>query len=214
MQPLLKKVGPLFLLAVLLVLTQHAAYAHERRMVGDYQFVVGFAVEPAIEGEKNAVSVRITIPPESEGGEATPVTGLQETLQVEVTHVPSGTSAVRDLRTPFGDPGHYVADMILTAPGQYRFRFFGDIEGTPVDEVFESGPGTFSDVNASQDLQFPDQLPQAREMESAIRGSEEAVQSAADDAASARTMSTLALAVGGLGLIIGVAGLVTGRKRS
>lgn len=212
MRSLLKKVGPLVALIILLALTHSTASAHERRQVGDYEFVVGFSVEPAIEGEKNGAQLRVRIPATEEGGTPIGVEGLEETLQVEITHVPSGTSAVRDLRAVFNDPGHYTADMILTAPGQYRFRFFGEIDGMAVDEVFESGPDTFSDVHASEELQFPDTLPQMREIESAIRGSEEAVQAANDAAASARTMSIVALVVGALGLLVGIGGIVIGRR--
>ena len=57
------------------------------------------------------------------------VEGLQDTLQVEVTHMPSSVSKVMNLRTVFNDPGHYAADLIPTSPGHYRFRFFGTIEG-------------------------------------------------------------------------------------
>ncbi|MEX2446065.1 MAG: hypothetical protein WD734_01910, partial [Dehalococcoidia bacterium] len=36
------------------------AQAHESRDVGPYNFVVGWMAEPAIEGEKNGIDLRIT----------------------------------------------------------------------------------------------------------------------------------------------------------
>ena len=62
-----------------------------------------------------------------------PVEGLAETLQVEVTHVPSGASRIMDLRAVFQAPGDYTADLIPTAPGVYQVRVFGSIEETAVD---------------------------------------------------------------------------------
>jgi hypothetical protein len=94
---------------VALSLTTTAVYAHERREVGEYQFVVGFMVEPALEGLKNGVSLEVT------QGDA-PVEGLEETFQVEITHVPSGASKTMSLRTVFGEPGHYTADLIPQLP--------------------------------------------------------------------------------------------------
>ena len=63
------------------------------------------------------------------GEKIAPVIGLQDTLQVEVTYVPSEASRTMSLRTVYDDPGHYVADLIPTSPGHYRFRFFGDYRG-------------------------------------------------------------------------------------
>ena len=128
--------------AALAATASSAAFAHEDRETGGYKLVVGFLHEPAYEGERNAVSLRVTKESEDEQEEPTAkaghaqhepepvaVEGLQETLQVEVTHVPSNVSATMNLRAVFNDPGHYAADLIPTSPGHYRFRFFGDHRG-------------------------------------------------------------------------------------
>ena len=57
-----------------------------------------------------------------------PVEGLEQTLQVEITHAPTGVSRVLDLRPVFGKPGDYTADLIPTAQGVYEIRVFGSIE--------------------------------------------------------------------------------------
>ena len=51
------------LLAIVLLATlaiSPAALAHEGREVGELNFVVGFAEEPALEGQPNAVFLRVT----------------------------------------------------------------------------------------------------------------------------------------------------------
>ena len=113
---------------------------------------------------------------EEEGGhheaQVVGVEGLHNTLLVEVTHVPSNVSKTMKLRPAYDDPGHYVADLIPTSPGQYRFRFFGTIEGEQVDLTFDSmaGGGDFDDVQPATAIQFPDEVVSARELESAMRG--------------------------------------------
>ncbi|MBI4339612.1 MAG: hypothetical protein HY680_06620 [Chloroflexi bacterium] len=206
----------LTLLLALPVVTT-VAYAHERRDVaGDYQFVVGFIVEPPYEGQKNGVDLRVT----RKAGN-TPVTGTEATLKVEVTHVPTGVSRVFNLRTIFNDPGHYTADLIPTAPGHYRMRFFGAVEGKPVDETFNSraGGGNFNDVQSSADLQFPEKLPEARELSAATRGAldtaqeaQASVQDAAGEASAARTLAIAGIALGAVGVVLGVGQAVLGRR--
>ncbi len=56
---------------VILTLTIGAVLAHEGRPVGDYSFIVGWLEEPAYEGSRNAVSIRVSkiVEGESEEGE-------------------------------------------------------------------------------------------------------------------------------------------------
>ena len=124
----------LAVLAVGLVVPE-PALAHERRSVGGYDFVIGFFVEPVYEGEKNGLDLRIT-----KGG--TNVEGAEKALKFDVTHVQSKAMKSFPVRALFGMPGRYTADFIPTLSGQYRFRIYGDIAGTPIDATFESGPGT------------------------------------------------------------------------
>ena len=201
-------------------LTSNPVSAHERRMIDKYEVIVGFIVEPAFEGLKNGVDLRVQLPAESEAEEPTPVEGLEETLQVEVTHVPSGESKTMNLRTIFRDPGHYTADLIPTAPGQYRFRFFGTIEGLEVDETFESGPGRFGDIQSSGDLQFPEKLPEIREIEGAVRGVQDTASQAEDAAiqaqnsvASTNTLAIVGIVLGVIGTVSGVGAIVMGRRQ-
>jgi len=66
-----------------LLLAHGSALAHEGRTIanGKYQLSVGWDIEPAFEGQKNAASIRITragsSPPE-------PVTGAKQTLKLQI----------------------------------------------------------------------------------------------------------------------------------
>ena len=130
-----------------------------------------------------------------------PVTGLQDTLQVEVTHVASAQSTVMALAPLFGRPGAYRADFIPTQPGAYRFRFFGSIEGQPFDEAFESGANTFDAVQARAGAQFPTMLPSVRELEGVARMSQASADEALDAVADVRVIGIAGIVVGAIGLL-------------
>ena len=245
-----------------LALLAGAALAHDDRHVGEYQLNVGFNVEPAYEGVPNGIYLRVTRAAEGGhdgNGEAgdddghdgsgdgmsmtdedstaapagIPVAGLEETLQVEVTHVPSGASRIMDLRAVFQAPGQYTADLIPTAPGVYQIRVFGSIEETVVDETFVSagGGGGFDDVVSKTDLYFPEPLAEIRELESAVRGAVAAAQEAQDAALAAssntdsgdgdsedddsgNTLAIVAIILGAAGVVAGsAAGIAAVRRR-
>ncbi len=150
-------------------------FAHEGREVGDYTIELGWRVEPAYTGLMNGPEITVSLhssEEEHEEGEATPeaedehtdageeehaeaagVTGLEDTLQIEVSFGPE--SRILNLRAVRGEPGHYVADLIPTRAGDYSFRVFGTIEGTEVDETFSASDGQFSSVEPIEDIQFP-----------------------------------------------------------
>ena len=298
----------------LLGLTLGTALAHEDQEVGEYSINIGWIDEPAYEGFKNGVEVRVTKlaqgesmssehgepePEESngdhhdngdaengdskstsdtdrdhamggdddgdgdshedadeevgdhhaggegdddDGGEGMsmsrevassgrghsdtiPVEGLEETLQVEVTHVASEASRVLDLHADLYEPGRYTAALIPTTPGVYQFRVFGTIEGSPVDQPFLSrgGGGGFDDIRSSAGLQFPEELPSARELESAVRGAIGTAQQAQDtalaasegdgDDSGANILLILAIVLGALAVVSGVGGAVIAAKK-
>ena len=216
-------------------------FAHEDREAGEYRLVVGFMFEPAYEGEKNAISLRVTregehheVNTEDEGHHATEageegdgqsapilvgVEGVQNSLQVEVTHVPSNATKTMSLRAVFNEPGHYAADLIPTSPGHYRFRFFGKIDDEPLDAVFDSraGGGDFDDVQVASAIHFPQPVASVRELESVIRGVQKTAQQAqtAADDSSGVTLGIIGIVLGALGTAIGGgAVLMTARNRN
>ena len=154
-------------------------FAHEGREVGEYVIEIGWRVEPAYTGLMNGPEITVSrhsggdeaehtegeATPEPQGehtngeteeheeGESSGVTGLEETLQIEVIFGPA--SKTLNLRPIVGEPGHYTADLIPTRPGDYTFRVFGTIEGTEIDETFSAADGQFSSVEPIEDIQFP-----------------------------------------------------------
>jgi hypothetical protein len=197
-----------FVALFLLAISPGVALAHERRTVGNYQLVVGFNTEPALQGEPNGVQLTVTAPNDNNRA----VDGLADTLKVAVAY---GGGAPRDfkLRSVFGTPGRYIADLIPTRAGTYIFTFTGTIEGTRVNERFESGPGRFNDVEAVDALQFPEAIPPANEAVRQARAASEDAAEAQAQVAQARTMGVAAISVGVLGILLGAAALAVAARR-
>lgn len=194
-------------LSLVLAFAPPLVSAHGGREVGEYEFTVGFFVEPAFEGEKNGVDLRVR----DHDGE--PIEGVDETLEVEVTQ--ADESVVMALRPVFNDPGRYTADFFPTVAGQYTFRFFGAIGDLTVDESFTSEVDGFNSVQPTEDRQFPVRVASGRELQSAVTGATEAATDAEDAATAATTRSNIALALGVLGLMAGGGSLaVSIRKRA
>ena len=231
-------------IAAVLSLTVSAVFAHEGREVGDYSINIGWIVEPAYEGFLNGVEIRVNRVEEGGGdhhGESTTmannedddaggsmmmsgdhhddsggVEGLASTLQVEVVYGPTGASRVVNLTADAAERGRYTASLLPTTPGVYEFRVFGTIEGTVVDETFASlgGGGGFDDIHSTAELQFPEQLPSNRELESAVRGAISTAEQAQDAAEEGSDMlSIVALALGAAGAGLGLVGLVVALRR-
>lgn len=178
-----------------------SALAHERRTVGGkYVFVVGFLNEPAVQGQMNGISLQVTTVSDSK-----PVEGLEKTLKAELVVGGGARTMPVDLEARFGQPGAYAANFIPTKAGAYIFRFTGTVEGTAVDERFESGPGRFDDVISAQSLEFPDKLPNPSTTASDV-------QAAKDEAASARLLGIAGLGVGLVGVALGGVALATRRR--
>lgn len=147
---------------------------------------------------------------QSHGATTIGVEGLENTLIVEVTHAPSGVARAMTLYADADDAGHYKADFIPTASGQYVFHFIGSIEGIAVDERFESGVGTFDDVQPAVAIQFPESAASAREIEAAVRGAQDAAQQAQSAALTAEASAARARTLGIGGIALGAVGIVFG----
>jgi hypothetical protein len=169
-------IAPACLILAAALLFHGRALAHGHIEVGEYSLTIGFLNEPALVGEPNAVSLEVIHHGEAEeehaateeAHEATeephdesedehdagePVLGLEESLSVEI--IKGDQSQTLEFRPQFGAPGMYVADVLPTETGDYTFRIFGDINGTPVDETMTSGPDTFSSVESADSIAFP-----------------------------------------------------------
>lgn len=141
--------------------------------------------------------------PHDDAPEPVPVEGLADTLTVQVSY--GSERREFGLSPLFGEPGAYVAHFIPTAAGTYVFRFRGTIEGTVIDEVFESGPGRFNDVEEKGRLAFPD--PRISPAELQVQ-----VEEAAQSSSRATIFGLIGVALGAIGTLSGLGAIY--RRRS
>ncbi len=129
-----------------------------------------------------------------------PVEGLEETLQAEIIF--GAESRILAIEPQWGQPGKYTAAILPTAAGDYTWRVFGTVDGTPVDVKLSSGPDTFGAVETKAAVSFPAAEPDVAGLRTEV---DAAAKSAADAAASART----ALLAGAAGVALGAFALAT-----
>jgi MYXO-CTERM domain-containing protein len=191
----------------LLLLTPALASAHEHRQVGRYAFTVGFANEPALVNQPNAIDLRVVMPKPGATGEdaenGKPVEGLDKTLKAEV--IQGGERMSVPLEAAWNDPGAYVGHFIPTKPGDYQFHFTGTIDGNPVDQTFESGPNRFSAVEDTSPIQFPVKVPSGTDLQQQLADAQ-------SSASQARTFGIIGIVVGALGLLAAAGALLTRRR--
>lgn len=179
------------------------ALAHERRTIGGgkYEVVVGWDVEPAFQGEKNAASIRIS---KAGTNPAEPVQGAEKTLKVQIRQ--GAQTRELALRTVFNQPGYYVADIVPTRDGDYQWTFVGTIGDDPVNEKFDTADGKFNAVQPIAALQFPVSLGDTAQSTSALRDARAAAESA-------QTLAYVGMGLGALGVILGaLAWTASGRQ--
>ena len=175
------------------------AFAHERRMVGPYQFVVGWLTEPAYLGQLNSLDLRIT---DTRQNPPAPVTGLEKTLTADVTA--GGLTPFKlEVTARFGTPGAYNGVVMPTVKGTYTFHITGKIDTTNIDEKFTSGPNTFGDIEDTAAVQYPQKVPVADELGRKL----EAIQSGVDQT---RILAIVAIALA----VVGMGGAALARRRS
>jgi hypothetical protein len=154
-----------FVAATLVVVSSFAIYggiaaAHERRMVGPYQFVVGWLNEPAYVGLMNSLDMRIS---DTRVTPAKAVEGLEKTLTVDLQTGGLGSLPLT-VTARFGTPGAYNGYVMPSATGTYTFTIKGKIDTLDVNEKFESGPGRFGDIESTTAIQYPNKVPAADEL--------------------------------------------------
>ena len=169
------------------LLLPSAAFAHEQRDVGPYQFTVGFMNEPAFAGEQNGIWLKIA---DKASGQA--VENAADTIQAVV--MKGAASRPMELQPAFGEKGVYTAVFYPMEAGDYTFHFSGQLGDTPIDETFTSSPDGFHAVSAASELQFPSSVPAPAELTAQL-------------AASQQTAST-ALILAGVGLGVGLVSLL------
>ncbi len=217
----------LYVLPVLaLVALPHAASAHEHATfeIGGitYNFVVGSLNEPITVDDKTGLDLAITKgkghPTMGPDGDmdgpmtgTTPVTGLEDTLKVEL--IAGSAKKSIELRPAWGSEGAYQAFFYPTRATTFSYHLTGTIEGNPVDLTFTCLPegqeakdddtrkeipggitqvsrgGYFGCPAPKESLGFPDESASLSETAHAATG--------------AATRANVALALGALGVALG-----------
>jgi hypothetical protein len=220
------------------------ASAHERDTfkIGSkyYVFTVGSLNEPFVVDNISGVDLRVsqvTGPAASgaskETGKGTPVTGLEQTLKVELV---AGDKKETLSFDPSGEaPGSYAANFIPTVQTTYSYRIFGTIKGSSVDltftcvngEVSESAEdnsqlkisdtitrlnkiGAFGCPAPRKAMGFPEPSLSSYELNQNAQNLAAAAQMAGKQATTAQALSIVGIVTGLLGLA--VAGIVLKRK--
>lgn len=176
------------------------AFAHEQRDVGQYHFVVGFLSEPAILDQMNAIDVTVTTTAEKK-----PVEGADKNLKADVVVGGNAKSMPITLQSRFGMPGKYAGYFMPTVSGSYIFHFTGTIDGAPVDQRFESGPGRFDDVQPVSALQFPQKLADPATLQGQVADAQSA-------ASQGRMLGIAGVVIGLIGVAVGAAGFARRRE--
>lgn len=134
--------GLLAMAAVVPSLTSQA-FAHQRQLYNiggdDFLMIIGSLNEPVFVDDRTGVDLRVLKAdpndPMNSGAEgATPVEGLEQTLQVEIGA--GGVTKVMQLDPAFRDPGAYRAPFYPTVATTLTYRIFGTINDTPVNLTF------------------------------------------------------------------------------
>jgi hypothetical protein len=180
---------------VLLALLPGTALAHERVTAGKYELVIGWAEEPPLLGEPNAITLRIT---DTEAGQ--PVSDVT-TLELSVST--GGQSRVLALE-PAGrsSPGEYAADIIPTVRGTYSVRIAGTIEAQAVDAAVD-----IEEVADAGSLQFPLTLPSSPQMSEELSSLRTENLTLRDYVARSQLMAAGGLVLGLAGLVVGLVSL-------
>jgi hypothetical protein len=185
-----------------LLTTPISVLAHERRTISDgkYDVVVGWDVEPAFVGQKNAASIRIS---KAGSSPAVPIEGADKTLKVQIRQ--GAQTKEFGLRAVFGQPGYYVADIVPEREGDYQWTFVGSINEDKLNDRFDTADKKFNGVEAITPLQFPSGVAADPALATST------AQVAQADAQTARTFGLAGIVVGVLGLAVALYGM---RRRS
>src|SRR5688572_28558532 len=183
-----------FVAATLVVATSFIAFAgtaaaHERRIVGPYELVVGWLNEPAYVGLMNSFDLRVT---DTRVTPAKAVEGLEKTLTVDLRTGGLAPLALK-VTARFGAPGAYNGYVMPTATGTYIFTIRGKIESLDVNEDFESGPGRFGDVESTDAIQYPNRVPAGDELTKRLADIQSSIDQTLIPASMALTMAIIVL---------------------
>ena len=191
---------------ILISLRTIPVHAHQPFDVGPYHIEIGWATEPPVTWQQNAVEVIVT-----NSTDQSEVIGLASNLTITLHYagqnkVFSG-AAGRILTTDTN--GVYHAPVILTEPGSYNATLTGTIKSTAVNLI--AVPDGFERVEDGFDSSNPNGIlfPGPAQSPSQLQAS---TGDANNRANTAMLLGYLGVAVGVLGILVAVISLLRGRR--
>ena len=177
------------------VVVSPTANAHERKLAGQYQLVIGWGDEPAFSGVKNAVEIDLA------DRTGTPVTDLGGgSLSVEVIYGDQRlTLPLRPVRQP---PGKFRAWLVPTRAGAYTFHISGTIKGEAIDVSSTCSDTTFACVSDVAELQFPAKDPSPGQLADRISRGLPRAEQAASAAGVARLIALTATVLAVVAIVL------------
>jgi len=140
--------GMVFAISMLMAPVLQMSDAHQRALYNingqDYLFVIGSLNEPVSVDDKTGVDFRAmypdpTNPTDSRANGTQPVTGLEETLKVEI--LAGDKNFTSNLEPSFGELGSYESEPFYpTVSTTFDYRIYGIINGTAFDVTFSCNP--------------------------------------------------------------------------
>lgn len=131
------------LAALTVLLTFSLAFAHGHIPVGKYEMVIGWASEPPIVGEPNAITISVSDP--------TAKDKEIDASQMTATISYGGQTKTLTLEKSFGTVNQYEAHIIPTVAGTYALQVRGKLAGdTDINVDFEP-----EEVSPIDSLAFP-----------------------------------------------------------
>ena len=223
-----------------LLASVQSAFAHETHTyrIGNktYQLTVGSLNEPVAIDDKTGFDFRVVMPSEKQGAEATPVSGLDQTLKVELAA--GDKKKVFDIQPAFGAPGSYRTAFYPTVQTTMSYRVFGTIDSAPIDLTFTCNPaghprtpddstetkisdqvtrlsrrGAFGCPADKAALGFPEASPSLVELQTKISELNTAVADSRGQMDRARLFGLGGLILGGIGLVVGVGAWMASKKQ-
>lgn len=170
-------------------------HAHERKIVGQYQLVIGWGDEPAFSGMKNAVEIDLA------DRTGKPVTDLGGgSLSVEVIYGDQRlTLPLRPVREP---QGKFRAWLVPTRAGTYTFHISGTVKGEALDVSSTCSDTTFACVTDVAELQFPAKDPSAGQLADRMSRGLPRAEQAASTAGVARLIALTAMALAAVAIAV------------
>jgi hypothetical protein len=177
-------------LAIAIVVFVHASFepmaAHEKKVSGALDLVIGWGEEPAFTGSRNSVVVTVS---DRQGALKEPAASLSveivfgsERITLPLEPVPSR-------------PHEFRAWLVPTRAGTYAFHVTGKIRGQAIDVTSTCAENTFHCVEEATAIQFPVKDPSAGQLADRIDRSLPRAELASETAASARLLAITALGI-------------------